>query len=81
MAFSMGGGIQISMVILPKDRCSFRVKIRIYYSNMAKSEMNSRMLQYLMGKSDILVKMNVYTHIRFNDAEEEFKCMEKFRKT
>ena len=30
--------------------------------------------------SDILVTMNVYTHISFDDAEEELKRMEEFRK-
>lgn len=33
-----------------------------------------------MGHSDISVTMNVYTHIGFNDAEEESKRMEEFRK-
>ena len=37
-------------------------------------------LQYLMGHSDISVTMNVYTHISFDDAEEELKRMEEFRK-
>ena len=37
-------------------------------------------LQYFMGHSDISVTMNVYTHISFDDAEEELKRMEKFRK-
>ena len=32
------------------------------------------------GHSDISVTMNVYTHIGFNDAEEELKRMEEFRK-
>ena len=47
-----------------------------YCSNMAKSGMNPKTLQYLMGHSDISVTMNVYTHIRFDDAEEELKRME-----
>ena len=51
-----------------------------YCSNMAKSGMNPKTLQYLMGHSDISVTMNVYTHIGFNDAEEELKRMEEFRK-
>ena len=51
-----------------------------YYSNMAKSGMNPMTLQYLMGDSDISVTMNVYTHISFDDAEEELKRMEEFRK-
>lgn len=33
-----------------------------------------------MGYSDISVTMNVYTHIGFDDAEEELKRMEEFRK-
>ena len=32
------------------------------------------------GHSDISVTMNVYTHIGFDDAEEELKRMEEFRK-
>ena len=32
------------------------------------------------GHSDISVTMNVYTHIGFDDAEEELKRMEDFRK-
>ena len=49
--------------------------------DMAKSGMNPKTLQYLMGHSDISVTMNVYTHIGFDDAEEELKRMEEFRKT
>lgn len=52
----------------------------MYCSNMAKSGINPKMLQYLMGHSDISVTMNVYTHISFDDAEEELKRMEEFRK-
>ncbi len=33
-----------------------------------------------MGHSDISVTMNVYTHFGFDDAEEELKRMEEFRK-
>ena len=51
-----------------------------YCPNMAKSGMNPKTLQYLMGHSDISVTMNVYTHIEFDDAEEELKRMEEFRK-
>ena len=49
-------------------------------SNMARSGMNPKTLQYLMGHSDISVTMNVYTHIGFDDAEEELKRMEELRK-
>ena len=51
-----------------------------YCSNMAKLGMNPKTLQYLMGHSDISVTMNVYTYIGFDDAKEELKRMEEFRK-
>lgn len=51
-----------------------------YCSNQAKAGMNPKTLQYLMGHSDISVTMNVYTHIGFDDAEEEAKKMEEIRK-
>lgn len=42
-----------------------------YCSNMAKSGMNPKTLQYLMGHSDIGVTLNTYTHLRLEDAQEE----------
>lgn len=33
-----------------------------------------------MRHSDISVTMNVYTHISFDDAEEELRKLEEFRK-
>ena len=42
--------------------------------------MNPETLQYLMGHSDISVTMNVYTHLNFNDAGEELRRMEEFRR-
>lgn len=33
-----------------------------------------------MGHSDISVTINVYTHISFDDAEEELRKLEVFRK-
>lgn len=56
-----------------------RVCRHTYCSNQAKAGMNPKTLQYLMGYSDISVTMNVYTHIRSDDAEEELKRMEEFR--
>jgi len=43
-----------------------------FCSNMAKSGMNPKTLQYIMGHSDISVTLNTYTHIQFEDAKEEF---------
>ena len=44
-----------------------------FCSNMAKSGMNPKTLQYLMGHSDIGVTLNTYTHIGYEDAKEELK--------
>ncbi len=44
-----------------------------FCSNMAKSGMNPKTLQYLMGHSDIGVTLNTYTHIGYDDAKEELE--------
>ena len=51
-----------------------------YCSNMAKSGMNPKTLQYLMGHSDIGVTLNVYTHMGLEDASEELVRMQEARK-
>ena len=43
-----------------------------FCSNMAKKGMNPKTLQYIMGHSDISVTLNTYTHLKFDDAKEEF---------
>lgn len=42
-----------------------------YCSNMAKSGMHPKTLQYLMGHSEIGVTFNTYTHVGFEDAKKE----------
>ena len=44
-----------------------------YCSNMAKSGMNPKTLQYLMGHADIGVTLNTYTHMGYEDAKEEVR--------
>lgn len=44
-----------------------------FCSNMAKSGMNPKTLQKIMGHSDIGVTLNVYTHVDFEDVQEEMK--------
>ena len=43
---------------------------RTYCSNMAKSGMSPKTLQYLMGHSDIRVTLNTYTHLGLEDAAD-----------
>ena len=42
-----------------------------FCSKMAKSVMNPKTLQYIMGHSDISVTLNTYSHVGFEDAREE----------
>ena len=47
-----------------------------YCTNKAKSGMNPKTLQYLMGHSDISITMNTYTHLGLQDAWEELERMQ-----
>ena len=51
-----------------------------YCTNMARSGMSPKTLQYLMGHSDISITMNVYTHLGLNDAKEEMIRMEELNR-
>ena len=43
-----------------------------FCSNMARSGMSPKTLQYIMGHSDISVTLNTYTHLTCDDAKAEF---------
>ena len=66
--------------IIQKYNNTYKVQIPVitphvcrhtYCSNMAKSGMNPKALQYLMGHSEISVTLNTYTHVNLEDAREE----------
>lgn len=44
-----------------------------FCSNMAKSGMNPKTLQYIMGHSDISVTLNTYTHVGYEDVQREME--------
>lgn len=44
-----------------------------FCSRMAAARMNPKVLQYIMGHSDISVTLNTYTHMEFEDASEEMR--------
>lgn len=48
-----------------------------YCSNMARSGINAKTLQYLMGHSDITVTLDVYTHLGLEDAKKEIAKIER----
>ena len=50
---------------------TLRVCRHTYCSNMAKSEMNPKTHQYLMGHLDIGVTLNTYTHLGLEDTTDE----------
>ena len=44
-----------------------------YCSHMASTGINPKYLQYLMGHSDISVTLNIYTHVEFDNIEDEIR--------
>ncbi len=56
---------------LPKT--TSHVARHIYCTNMAKRGISVKTLQYLMGHSEIGVRMNVYTHLKLEDAKDEME--------
>lgn len=48
-----------------------------YCTNMAKSGISVKTLQYLMGHADIATTMNVYTHLKLEDTKDELKQLKK----
>ena len=51
-----------------------------YCSNMAKSGMNPKTLQYLMEHSDIGVTLNTYTHLGLQNAKDEMERLKDAQK-
>lgn len=62
-----------SIYKIPLPKITPHVCRHTYCSNMAKSGMNPKTLQYLMGHSDIGVTLNVYAHVNFDDALDEIR--------
>lgn len=47
-----------------------------FCTNMAKSGMNPKVLQYIMGHGDISVTLDIYTHIKSEDAIAEMERLD-----
>ena len=73
---SWGPGEDLEGVISKMPNITPHVCCHTYCSNMAKSGMNPKTLQYLMGHSDIGVTLNVYTHVGLDDASKELEKMQ-----
>lgn len=48
-----------------------------FCSKMARSGMNPKTLQYIMGHSDISITLNTYTHLGYEDAKKEMERIYK----
>lgn len=44
-----------------------------YCTNMVKRQISVKTLQYLMGHADITTTLNVYTHLKMEDAKNELE--------
>ena len=66
-----------SIYRVPLPKITPHVCRHTYCSNMAKSGMNPKVLQYLMGHSDIGITLDTYTHLKTEDAREELQTLEK----
>lgn len=65
---------------IPMPKVTPHVCRHTYCSNMAKSGINPKTLQYLMGHSDIGVTLNTYTHLKYDDAEKEIKKLQRSKR-
>ena len=62
-----------SIYKVPLPKITPHVCRHTFCSNMAKSGMNPKTLQYIMGHSDIGVTLNTYTHVGYEDAQKEME--------
>ena len=61
----------------PMPKVTPHVCRHTFCSKMAKSGMNPKTLQYIMGHSNISITMNTYAHIKYEDAEKEMMRLYK----
>ena len=61
----------------PLPRLTPHVCRHTFCTRMACAGMNPKVLQYLMGHSDISITLNVYTHLQQNDARRELLRVRK----
>lgn len=59
--------------VIPLPKITPHVCRHTFCSNMAKSGINPKTLQHLMGHSEIGVTLNTYTHIKEEDAKAELE--------
>lgn len=57
----------------PMPKITPHVCRHTFCTNMARKGMNPKMLQYIMGHAEVGVTLNTYTHIKYEDAEQEMR--------
>ena len=78
--FGCGDGVYVREFAQTYPFITPHVCRHTYFSNMAKSGMNPKTLQYLMGHSDIGVTLNTYTHLGLQDAKDEMERLKDAQK-
>ena len=78
--FGCGDGVYVREFAQTYPNITPHVCRHTYCSNMAKSGMNPKTLQYLMGHSDIGVTLNTYTHLGLQDAKDEMERLKDAQK-
>ena len=58
---------------IPLQKLTPHVCRHTYCTRMAMTGINPKVLQYLMGHNDISITLEVYTHIGFNDVQNEIR--------
>jgi len=78
--FGCGDGVYIRKFAKTYPFITPHVCRHTYCSNMAKSGMNPKTLQYLMEHSDIGVTLNTYAHLGLQDAKDEMERLKDAQK-
>ena len=52
-----------------------------FCSNMAKSGVNPKKLQYIMGHANVSITLDVYTHLDFSQIQKKMEAVQKNTKS
>ena len=62
-----------NVCLRPLPKVTPHVCRHTFCTNMVRKGMNPKALQYIMGHAEVGVTLNIYTHIKYEDAEQEMR--------
>ena len=62
-----------NVCLRPLPKVTPHVCRHTFCTNMVRKGMNPKPLQYIMGHAEVGVTLNIYTHIKYEDAEQEMR--------